>query len=451
MKTIFVLLSILAFFLVPNSYQQNAYYSSSSLSQSQSLSSGSNVSNITTNATTEAAIRLINYNTGLEYTELRIGNVLSVLTMKNSFSDYFPFPIGTYEVSIISEGSIVGQLANVSFDALYYSMVVIRDPTDQSAGILLVDLNISSISPVFTSIRTVAASPGTDEEDVLVDNTLVTANLSFEETTRYFTTYPGVHSLSITPTGERRPFFSVEYFIADAGKEYSIGLFGHGFSLHAAKFFDQYDLVNIACNTTVVILPSAAESGLRFLNANPNYDELDFFVDNSVYFEDIGPNERSGYIPLLNGEHDILLHSGHNTIDEFKARMTGQFYTVVALDQSEHLLLNDGITTAIQPGSSAIRFIHVSRNFPVVSVLANGNPLFDISRNGVSPYLQMPSGLVDLSIMDTNNTNVLASAPRTILQQGRTYSIFIMPDINSRNIRLEKVIDFSTLTPQMCM
>jgi len=315
-----------------------------------------------------------------------------------------------------------------------------------------VDTNISSISPVLSSIRVVAASPEVDDVDVIIDNTLVTANLSFEETTQYFTTYPGVHRMSITPTGERRPLFSVEYFDLDAGKEYSIGLFGHGFSLHAAKFFDQYDLAHLACNTSIVILPTPVESGLRFLNANPHVDEVDFFVDDSVYFENIGSNERTGYIPISNGDHDILLHSSHHTIDEFKARLNGQFYTVVSLDQGEHLLLNDGITAAIQPGNSAVRFIHVSRNFPVVSVLANGNSLFNINRNGVSPYLQMSSGLVDLTIMDANNTNTLASAPRTILQEGRTYSMFIVPDNNnSKAIKLEKVIDFSTLTPQMCM
>jgi len=217
------------------------------------------------------------------------------------------------------------------------------------------------------------------------------------------------------------------------------------------NFFDQYDLVNFACNNTVVILPSAVESGLRFINANPNVDEMDFFVDDSVYFEDIGTDQRSGYIPIVNGDHDILLHSNHHTIDEFKARLTGQFYTIVSLDQNEHLLLNDGISTAIQAGNSAIRFIHVSRNFPVVSVLSNGNQLFNINSNGVSPYLQMPSGLVDLTIMNVNNTNTLASSPRTILQEGRTYSMFIIPDINTKNIRLEKVIDFSPLTPQMCV
>jgi len=370
--------------------------------------------------------------------------------MKNSFSDYFPFPVGTYDISLIDDGSIIGQLSNVSFNALYYSMVVIHDPTYESTGILLVDSNVS-ISPVLSSIRVVAASPEVNEVDARIDNTLVTANLSFEETTQYLTTYPGVHRMSITPTGQTRPRFSVEYFDLDAGKDYSIGLFGHGFSLHAAKFFDQYDLVNIVCNTTAVILPSAVESGLRFINANPNFDELDFFVDDSVYFEDIGPNERTGYIPIANGDHDLLLHSSHNTIDEFKARLSGQFYTIVSLDQGEHLLLTDGIAAALPANSSAVRFIHVSSNFPIVSVLVNGNPLFNINRNGVSPYLQMPSGLVDLTIMDANNTNILASAPKTILQQGRTYSMLITQDLISKTIRLEKVIDFSTLIPQMCM
>jgi len=216
------------------------------------------------------------------------------------------------------------------------------------------------------------------------------------------------------------------------------------------NFFDQYDLANFVCNNTVAILPPAEESGLRFLNANPDVNELDFYVDDSVYFENIGLNERSGYIPILNGDHNILLHSGHDSSTEFQARMRGQFYTVVSLDRDEHLILNDGITAAIQSGNSAIRFIHASRHFPAVSVLANGNSLFDINRNGVSPYLQMPSGLVDLTIMGANNT-VLASAPHTIMQAGRTYSIYIIPGVNSKTIKLEKVIDFSILTPQMCV
>ena len=199
-----------------------------------------------------------------------------------------------------------------------------------------------------------------------------------------------------------------------------------------------------------------ALSNVRIVNAVSDVDTLDFYLDNKLYFGNVGYLENSGY-----STEDTNSHTFQVSITGTGTRLVST--SVSFADSRDQTLLVCGtaskpsfvnISDNNTPASSdvgKVRFIDTSLNTSKVdvyitkvgdSISALAPALKNVTFRQVSQYILLNQDTYTIAITTTGTKSVIASIPSTAISGNGVYSVLIADNGgNAAGIKLVFLVD----------
>lgn len=171
---------------------------------------------------------------------------------------------------------------------------------------------------------------------------------------------------------------------------------------------------------------------VRVLHAVPDAPNVDIYVDDTLFVNDLAYGEYNDYLPLPVGKYKIALYVA-GTINEpvISNGLTvneNSFLTVSVigmLDSIEFAGSMDADMPMIQD-KAMIRVAHLSPDAPAVDItLPDGTVLFgDVSFKEVTPYLDVLPMIYTLEIRVAGTSMVVLTIPDVGVDAGKYYTAY---------------------------
>jgi hypothetical protein len=173
-------------------------------------------------------------------------------------------------------------------------------------------------------------------------------------------------------------------------------------------------------------------SYIRLLHASPDAPNVDVYVNDRPVARGLGYKQFTPYLKLNTGLYNIKVFPAGTTANPVISTQfqvpSNSIYTVAAVGMLKDISLQAILEPLNQPrpGTSFIRFIHLSPNAPAVDVaLRNGRDLFkDIQYREVSEYTTISPGVHAFQIKQAGTDNVVLTVPNIRLLPNKIFSIY---------------------------
>lgn len=173
-------------------------------------------------------------------------------------------------------------------------------------------------------------------------------------------------------------------------------------------------------------------SYVRILHASPDAPSVDVYANDRPIARRLAYKNFTPYIKLPTGLYTITVFPAGQTTNPI---INTQFqvpnraiYTLAATGRLQSIALQPILEpiTPFRPGTSLIRFIHLSPNTPPVDItLPTGQKLFtDIQYKEVSGYIPVNPGTYTLQARPTGTDTVALHVPNVRLLPNRIYSVY---------------------------
>ncbi len=185
-----------------------------------------------------------------------------------------------------------------------------------------------------TRLRAVHASPDAPNVDILVDNTVVLADVAFKEFLDYTAVQPGERNIKVNVTGTSTSVIDVTPTLS-VGTDYTVIAVNFVASIEPLLLTDD--------NTS----PTLGNARVRVVHASPDAPNVDVLVDDVVVLTNVAFKQFSDYLEVPAGARNFKVNAtGTSTtvIDVTPTLTDGSVYTVVAVNDLaniEPLLLSD--------------------------------------------------------------------------------------------------------------
>ena len=190
----------------------------------------------------------------------------------------------------------------------------------------------------------------------------------------------------------------------------------------------------------VLVAPSistaqTANGSIRLLQAAPDVQAADVFVNNQKVINNLRYEDVSNYVNLPVGSYDLKVFpsssNGQGTpvldVPNFTVSQ-GNVQTLIlaglAKDKSISALPLSDSVSAPSAGKAKVRFIHSSPDAPAVNINVNGlgNVFNNIGFKNVGNYTEVPAGTWHVTANVTSTGQMVLSRNLT-LQAGKVYTI----------------------------
>lgn len=168
-------------------------------------------------------------------------------------------------------------------------------------------------------------------------------------------------------------------------------------------------------------------SYIRFLNAIPDDDNYDIYINGRSIVKNLSYKEFSNYLKAYPGFYQLQIFKSGNTqtpvFDNYFMIEPNKIYTAaLAMDNATfYLNLIEDIPHTGEPNSSYMRFINVSPSAGDIEVLVDDVPVIaSLDHLQTSNYLALPAGKHSIKIRDPKTKKTLAMHPGVNLK-GRNY------------------------------
>lgn len=173
-------------------------------------------------------------------------------------------------------------------------------------------------------------------------------------------------------------------------------------------------------------------SYVRVFHASPNSPGVDVYANEKLVAKDLKYKMFSPYLKVPSGEYNIKVYRAGTVrrplIDTKVSLTPNTIYTVAAINKLESIQLFPIVDskTAIKPGKTNIRFIHLSPDAPAVDIsLRDGKILFsNVSYKGVTNYTTVDPGKYTLLVKAVGTNEVVLTVPSITLRPGLNLSIY---------------------------
>jgi hypothetical protein len=257
-------------------------------------------------------------------------------------SDFLEIPEGDYQIRITATGSKVPVFdsGTVALDAGSILTAVALDATGGVSPVTLIVLTNDPTAPSIeigdnrARLRAVHASPDAPNVDILVDNTIVLANVAFKEFLDYAAVAAGNRNIKVNVTGTSTSVIDVTPPLS-GGTDYTVLAVNFVASIEPLLLTDD--------NRS----PTPGNARVRVVHASPDAPNVDVLVDDVIVLTNVAFKEFSGYLEVPAGARNIKVNATGTTttvIDVTPTLTDGSTYTVVALNvlaSIEALLLLD--------------------------------------------------------------------------------------------------------------
>lgn len=200
---------------------------------------------------------------------------------------------------------------------------------------------------------------------------------------------------------------------------------------------------------------STDSSYIRILNAIPNSNEVDIYVNGNRVFSDIGYKEFSAYTPTVPGNYEIevyksgdtneLLHTHSLTIAGGNA---GTLVMTGLLPKIMMLAVFEDPNEKVEPGNSKFRVAHLSPTTSPVDITVNTVKMIEeIPFGKRTNYAEVPNGTYDFLIEENefdriDKTQDLNFKNKIKIKNGKIYTIYIVGDLP--DIEIIQSLDLTT-------
>lgn len=354
-------------------------------------------------------------------------------------------------VDIPSEPITVGldvdndQSPDLSFDVpalprgLFVNVFAVLDA--QGNPFLLAQLSGSDtakLMPVMSQLRVLHLSPDAPGVDAYVDGTIPAGyqKITFGNATAFTALGAGNHRLDVTATTLSSPALVVPQISLRGGKRYT------------AVALDR-----VARLSGIVIEDAAAPSGqfiaVRAVHAAPSVGTVDLFalqadgsfakVADDVNFSNVTPPLQLASDTRHTIGVDVNADANPDLWFEVPGLPAGSvanvFVTQNAMNEVFMLaLLGDGTAVRIDPATSSIRVVHLSRNAPNVDVFANGaRAVTNLAYGSTTAALEVKSGRYTfaLTTVGAAPSAAVVTSPNVTLLPGKAYTAYAYGDLSN--------------------
>ena len=181
-------------------------------------------------------------------------------------------------------------------------------------------------------------------------------------------------------------------------------------------------------------------SYIRLLHASPDAPAVDVYVNNRPVVKHLMYRHFTPYYKFSPGTYDIKAYpAGKTTSPVINTRFNlpaRSIYTLAAVGRLRDISLQAILEPVLSftPGTSMVRFIHLSPNTPHVDItLSNGRKLFkDVEYREVTGYIPVNHGTYTIQARVAGTNNIALVIPNIRLLPNRVYSMYAVGLLGER-------------------
>lgn len=353
--------------------------------------------------------------------------------------DYLTLAPGTYdlEVRIAGTGTVVLDLPPIPLDRATVYSVFATGLAFGTPGLNAV-LAVDAVGDA--ELKVLHGSPDAPPVDVLVNDEVAIAGLSFGTFSGTASLPAGDYNVKVVPAGLSEPVVIDADVSLEPGESYTVV---------AADLLA--NIFPIVLENEQQTLPSLAN--VRFVHASPNAPAVDLaLADGPVLFPFAEFGDATSSIPLPAGTFDLEVRlAGTDTVVLPLPGITlapNTNYTAYALglvggDPALQALLEiDAQTTA------RVRAVHLSPDAPVVDVLVNEAPaITELAFTQASAYAELPAADYGVQVVPTGQTKPAVIDAVLSLAGGTDYSVLAVDTL--ANIAPLVLVDDNDTDPEV--
>jgi hypothetical protein len=183
---------------------------------------------------------------------------------------------------------------------------------------------------------------------------------------------------------------------------------------------------------TPSVSAQSADAQIRIIHASPDAPAVDIWVNGEPAITDLAFGEATGLIPLPGGTYDVAVTptgAGPESavIEASLTLEAGAAYEVAAVGYVSQITAQvyPLDLSALESGSSRVRFVHASPDAPAVNINVNGTPtVLDLAFPNASDNLTVPAGTYDVDVAVAASGDVVLPVPGVALEAGLVYSVY---------------------------
>lgn len=196
----------------------------------------------------------------------------------------------------------------------------------------------------------------------------------------------------------------------------------------------------IGPNITVIpVVPSSANfSYIRFLNAIPNSNPVDIYLNGRRIVQNLSYRGFTEYFKVASGVYRVVVYEHGKASPIFTARLTlgnKRIYTAALINQthSADMTIITDIPRAAATNRAYLRFINLAPTAPRMDVYLNGTLVVsDLDYKEVSNYLSLRPETYSLQLKITGTDDTILEDPQVSLRNGNFYAVYVVGDIGTK-------------------
>lgn len=179
---------------------------------------------------------------------------------------------------------------------------------------------------------------------------------------------------------------------------------------------------------------------IRFLHAIPEGEEVDVYINDTPFYEDLDFADFSPYVYVPKGNYTVnvyLADTRENPILSQNINVgVNQLVTMAISGENNDIKLVPVVeeVVVVSGNNSNIRVVHLSPNAPSINILADNQLLFeDIDYREVTDYITVPSKTYTIRIEDSA-TNRLIVQNQITINPSQIYTFYAVGNLSNLNI-----------------
>ena len=187
---------------------------------------------------------------------------------------------------------------------------------------------------------------------------------------------------------------------------------------------------------------------IRFLHAVPEGEEVDVYINDTPFYNDLDFTDFTPYVYVPKGNYTVNVYLADTRENPILTQNidvgSGQLVTIAISGENEDIKLIPVIEeiTAVSGNNSKVRVVHLSPNAPSVNVLADNQPLFEnVKYRDVTDYKVVPSKTYVVRIEEANSNKLMLQNQVTV-NPSQIYTFYAVG--NLPNVSIIQSLDGST-------